>query len=93
MRLRRHYAQILALLLFLGQTAGLLHAYDLEQHNDHAECKVCLHAPAHKAGTVGSVGFPLVVFSLAQVVDETSTFSPVSHFIQPYQSRAPPRYL
>lgn len=95
LKLNKNYkflSLLLALMVFLGQAISTLHAHELDEHNDHKTCTICLQIQNND-----DVDTPSHV-SLTIDFNSVTLYSPklVSSFQQnltkPFHSQAPPLY-
>jgi len=83
---------LLALMVFLGQGISTLHAHELDEHNDHKSCTICLQIQNHDdADTPGHVTLTIDYDSVTQnPLKLVSSFQ--QNITKPFHSQAPPLY-
>ena len=88
----KFFSLLLVLMIFLGQAISALHAHELDEHNDHTTCTICLQIQNHDdVDTLSHASLTIDFDSVTQ-----KPFKLVSSIQQnltkPFHSQAPPLF-
>ena len=84
------YRILLALILLFGQTVSVLHAHELDEHQESATCHICLHSQSHDVPLFGDLSlFSTEIVKAGALILSHDQFRP-SRVSTAYNPRAPP---
>ena len=84
---------LVVLMIFLSQTISMLHAHELDEHNDHKTCTICLQIQNHDDVDTLSHASLTIDFNSATQKPFKLVSSIQQNLTKPFHSQAPPLFF